>query len=152
MSEGISYVLKRTLLEHGAAVAGIADLARFTAPPGGAIVAIVFGLRYSDEAVDALPRDGVWVPMAHALSAQALEPYSRLAGCLQTFFPGSRCCRMDQAQDVLGARIDGLRQKAAAVLAELGWIGRPSLLVSPTKGPRIRLGTLLSDAPPVCNL
>ncbi len=142
------HVLRQIALEYGAAVAGIADLGRFAAPPGRAIVAIVFGLRYPDEVVDALPGEAdIWQSMARSLSAQAVGVYALLADHLQGLFPGSRSCRMDQAPEVMGARFDGLSQKAVAVLAGLGWIGKSSLLVSPVAGPRVRLGVLLTDAP-----
>lgn len=37
--------------------------------------------------------------------------------------------------------------KTGAVLAGLGWIGRSSLLISKAFGPRVRLGTVLTNAP-----
>ena len=142
----ISCELKRIALDHGAAVAGVADLGGFVVPPGGALTAIVFGLRYADEAVESLPEENVWDPMARALSATAVEIYSRLADCLRECLPRARFCRFDRAEEVLGVRLGGLSQKAMAVLAGMGWMGRSSLLVHPAWGPRIRLGTMLTDA------
>jgi len=37
--------------------------------------------------------------------------------------------------------------KLAASLAGLGWIGKSCLLITPDRGPRIRWGTILTDAP-----
>lgn len=37
--------------------------------------------------------------------------------------------------------------KLAANLAGLGWIGKSCLLITPDYGPRIRLATILTDAP-----
>ncbi|MDD1743517.1 MAG: 4Fe-4S dicluster domain-containing protein [Methanomassiliicoccales archaeon] len=37
--------------------------------------------------------------------------------------------------------------KMAANLAGLGWIGRSCLLITPQRGPRVRWGTVLTDAP-----
>ena len=37
--------------------------------------------------------------------------------------------------------------KAVARLAGLGWIGKSCLLVTPEAGPRVRWGTVLTDAP-----
>lgn len=37
--------------------------------------------------------------------------------------------------------------KAVARMAGLGWIGKSCLLVTPEKGPRVRWGTVLTDAP-----
>ena len=37
--------------------------------------------------------------------------------------------------------------KMAANLAGMGWIGKSCLLITPDRGPRVRWGTILSDAP-----
>ena len=37
--------------------------------------------------------------------------------------------------------------KLAAHLAGLGWIGKSALLITPEHGPRVRWGTVLTDAP-----
>lgn len=39
------------------------------------------------------------------------------------------------------------QHKTAAVLAGLGWIGRSALFIHQTYGPRVRLGTILTNAP-----
>ena len=146
----ISSTLKQIALDHGAAVAGIADLAPWVDPPGEPIAAIVFGLRYSDDVIEALPEafgEDIWEPMSRSFSQKALDLYARLEGCLHSFHPAARSCRLDRAQEVLGIAIEDLNQKAIAVLAGIGWMGKSSLLVHPTQGPRIRLGTLLTDAP-----
>lgn len=41
--------------------------------------------------------------------------------------------------------------RMAAYLAGLGWIGKNSSLIHPQVGPRLRLGTVLTDAPLVCD-
>ena len=43
--------------------------------------------------------------------------------------------------------LETFSHKAAATCAGLGWIGKCSLLVTPEYGPRVRLGTVLTDAP-----
>jgi epoxyqueuosine reductase len=37
--------------------------------------------------------------------------------------------------------------KLAANMAGLGWIGKSALLITPEHGPRVRWGTVLTDAP-----
>lgn len=150
LPDNICCVLKQIALDHGAAVAGIADLAQWVDPPGEPIAAIVFGLRYSDDIVEALPEalpgEDIWEPMSRSLSEKALDLYSRLGDCLHSFYPSAPSCRIDKAQEILGVTIKDLSQKAIAVLGGMGWVGKSSLLVHPTWGPRIRLGTLLSNA------
>jgi len=149
LPDHISSTLKQTALDHGAAVAGIADLAPWVDPPGEPITAMVFGLRYSDDIVEALPEafgEDIWEPMSTSFSEKALDLYSRLGDCLHRFYPSARSCRMDKAQEVQGVTMNNLSQKAIAVLAGIGWMGKSSLLVHPSWGPRLRLGTLLTDA------
>lgn len=43
-----------------------------------------------------------------------------------------------------------LPHKTVALLAGLGWIGRSGLLVTADRGPAVRLGTVLTDAPLPC--
>jgi len=71
---------------------------------------------------------------------------SQIAGCLQEAgyqafpIPASRAARDE--------RICGLfSHKLAAHLSGLGWIGKSCLLVTPDNGPRVRWGTILTDAP-----
>jgi epoxyqueuosine reductase len=52
------------------------------------------------------------------------------------------------SQTVDRARLTGVfSHKLAAHLAGLGWIGKSALLITPEHGPRVRWGTVLTDAP-----
>jgi epoxyqueuosine reductase len=52
------------------------------------------------------------------------------------------------SQTVDRTRITGVfSHKLAAHLAGLGWIGKSALLITPEHGPRVRWGTVLTDAP-----
>jgi epoxyqueuosine reductase len=52
------------------------------------------------------------------------------------------------SQTVDRTRITGVfSHKIAAHLAGLGWIGKSDLLITPEHGPRVRWGTVLTDAP-----
>jgi epoxyqueuosine reductase len=51
-----------------------------------------------------------------------------------------------QTVDIAG--LSGLfSHKKAASLAGLGWVGKSCLLITPDRGPRVRWGTVLTDAP-----
>ena len=47
----------------------------------------------------------------------------------------------------MGLYSGAFQHKTAAVLAGLGWIGKSALFVSPLFGPRVRLGTVLTNMP-----
>jgi len=52
------------------------------------------------------------------------------------------------SQTVDSTRLVGVfSHKLAAHLAGLGWIGKSALLITPEHGPRVRWGTVLTDAP-----
>jgi epoxyqueuosine reductase len=52
------------------------------------------------------------------------------------------------SQTVDVSNLSGLfSHKKAASLAGLGWIGKSCLLITPDRGPRVRFGTVLTDAP-----
>jgi epoxyqueuosine reductase QueG len=52
------------------------------------------------------------------------------------------------SQTVARTRLAGVfSHKLAAHLAGLGWIGKSALLITPEHGPRVRWGTVLTDAP-----
>ena len=52
------------------------------------------------------------------------------------------------SQTVDKSRLAGVfSHKLAASLAGLGWIGKSALLITPEHGPRVRWGTVLTDAP-----
>ncbi|MGC8873642.1 MAG: 4Fe-4S double cluster binding domain-containing protein [Chloroflexia bacterium] len=51
------------------------------------------------------------------------------------------------ASETLSGERGALSHKAVARAAGLGWIGRNLLLVTPEAGPRVRLSTVLTDAP-----
>ena len=61
---------------------------------------------------------------------------------------GFQCFIVPSSQTVDRARFTGVfSHKLAAHLAGLGWIGKSALLITPEHGPRVRWGTVLTDAP-----
>jgi len=71
---------------------------------------------------------------------------SRLASFLQR--EGYRAFPIAAAERADGETMRGLiSHKLTAHLAGLGWIGKSCLLVTPEAGPRVRLDTVLTDAP-----
>jgi epoxyqueuosine reductase len=61
---------------------------------------------------------------------------------------GYRAYPIPASQTVNPRKLEGaFSHKLAAHLAGLGWIGKSCLLITPEHGPRVRLATVLTDAP-----
>ncbi|MEM3041287.1 MAG: 4Fe-4S binding protein, partial [Nitrososphaerota archaeon] len=71
---------------------------------------------------------------------------------------GFKAYPIPPSQTIDNNRLEGIiSHKLAANLAGLGWIGKSCLLITPKWGPRVRLTTVLTDAPlktgtPLANL
>jgi len=61
---------------------------------------------------------------------------------------GFKACSIPASQTVNTRKLAGaFSHKLAADLSGLGWIGKSCLLITPSYGPRVRLATVLTDAP-----
>jgi epoxyqueuosine reductase QueG len=107
--------------------------------------------------------DGIWdgptrayFDQYHAVNAELAEAAAKVAAlleargfCAQAVPPTFHDAELDggYAKDLRTA----LSHKMLATRSGLGWIGKTDLLVSRSFGPRIRLASVLTDAPlPVC--
>jgi epoxyqueuosine reductase QueG len=140
---------------------GVADLSparEAIVAQGGPMVAafpraISIGIILSHSVVDQLPKRGERAVAAsyqhHAYDVvnQRLDSVvSRVYGALQR--KGHSAFPVPASQRVDDERLCGIfSHKMAAHLAGLGWIGKSCLLVTPDTGPRVRWGTVLTDAP-----
>ena len=80
------------------------------------------------------------------INARLDEIISRIASVLQR--EGYRAFPVPATKRVDDERICGIfSHKLSAHLAGLGWIGKNCLLITPDMGPRLRLGTVLTNAP-----
>lgn len=139
--------VKGVALMGGAAVVGLADLrALLRAPASPPLFALVFGVRYPDTAIERLPSEDELAVALDDLVPVTSRIYAAVEAILRGADRAVRCCRHDAVERTFGPLRAVPSQKAVAVLAGPGWIGKSSLLVTPGHGPRVRLGTLYTDA------
>jgi len=139
---------------------GVADLSPardFIATQGGQHIggykrAVSLGVRLVDDVVDQLHDHqnlaaistyrGLYAAVNSALDRVALMVAKRVQKA------GHRAYPVPASSMLNNGRLEGaFSHKVAANLAGLGWIGKNCLLVNPEYGPRLRLATVLTDAP-----
>jgi epoxyqueuosine reductase len=142
--------LVRTLKENGASLVGFGDVSVVGSELTQEFpVAISLGLKYDEKIVDNLHTEedafhkhltGLNSPMKRLLSITenllAEWGYKHVVTPISVLVESNK-----QLQE-----LHTFPHKTAATCAGLGWIGKPSLLVTPEYGPRIRLGTVLTKA------
>jgi epoxyqueuosine reductase QueG len=151
--------LKALATDLGAAAFGVADLSsarEAIAAQGGALPAsypraVSFGVRLVDGTVNELPRHedpvairtyrGLYDVVNRTLDSISLAVARRIEQAGFRAWPVFNI--IIDSQKLAGS----FSHKMAAHLAGLGWIGRSCLLITPEHGPRVRLGTVLTDAP-----
>ena len=144
-------LLKNRLYEWGASCVGFSDLEGFM-PKGleelryGATVAI----RLSDFIIDEIKDKPTYTYFHHYRTVNALIDQITLRAMLSIQECGYRTLAVPASQtvnDITDSYSGIFPHKTAAVSAGLGWIGKSGLFISSSHGPRVRLGTVLTDMP-----
>lgn len=115
--------------------------------------AISVGIGIPNDLVDQLAdRDGMGVRVSYrmhgykVINARLDQVTSKLASEIER--AGFRALPVPASERMDSERICAeFSHKMAANLAGLGWIGKSCLLITPQRGPRVRWGTVLTDAP-----
>jgi epoxyqueuosine reductase QueG len=140
----------------GAGVAGVADLSLIRGLPTfeGVLLnhyryAISIGVPLPNMAVEGITIEDPGILYAHAYhSANALidSITLKLSGWIIGNGHSALVIPASLRVDLLN-NLGHASHKAFACAAGVGWIGRNGLLVNPVYGPRLRLGTVLTDMP-----
>lgn len=151
--------LQRVAKEQGADLFGVADLTPaldFICRHGEKLRrfprAISIGIHLSDAVVNELHRhddSGAILPyeaLYHSVNSRLDNAALLLAKIIQE--RGYSAYPIPSSQIVDLNKLEGaISHKVVANLAGLGWIGKSCLLVTRDYGPRVRLSTVLTDAP-----
>lgn len=144
----------------GADIFGAADLTiakDYICQQGGEYLgrfprAISIGIRLLDTIVDGLHRHedpsvaSAYLALYNTVNAHLDHITLLLAKTIED--EGYSAYAVPATQPVIDSRLYGIiSHKLVADLAGLGWIGKSCLLITPAYGPRVRLATILTDAP-----
>lgn len=110
--------------------------------------AITFGVRLSDAIIDEIGDKPTFTYFNHYRSVNALIDQIALRLVLYIEQNGYRAYSIAASQSIPTAAVpySGVfPHKTGAVMAGMGWIGKNGLFIHKEYGPRVRLGTVLTD-------
>jgi len=147
--------IKRKAIELGADLVGITDLQRVdglpTIPQGLMVPythAVVIAVAISPDIFEQIINEPTPLYLHHYLAANILLDDINLRLQRELMRDGFRALAMPASQTVDKLNWMGhISHKAMAKAAGLGWQGKSLLLVTQKYGPRVRLATLLTNAP-----
>ncbi len=116
--------------------------------------AITIIVRLSDFIIDEITDKPTYTYFHHYRTINALIDQITLKGLLMIQERGYKVLAVPASQTVndMNGKYSGIfPHKTAAVKAGLGWIGKSGLFISPKYGPRVRLGTILTNMEISCN-
>ncbi len=144
-----SYELKNKLIDFGATFVGFSDVEGKLPNELKALkYAITVGIRLSDAIINQIDHKPTFTYFHHYKTVNTLLDQLALKGLLYIQEKGFNAFTIPASQTVndVDDNYSGVfPHKTAAVLSGLGWIGKNGLFISREYGPRVRLGTILTD-------
>ncbi|MBR5155762.1 MAG: epoxyqueuosine reductase [Clostridia bacterium] len=140
--------IKNFLIGNGAGQVGFFKAGEDN--PFGLTYGISFTIPLSDAIVDSIGDEPTHTYFHHYRSVNTLIDNISLKAGIILGKEGFKYVPVPASQSVNG--LQGIfSHKYGAYLAGLGYVGRSGLFVSSQNGPRVRLGTILTDYPFLCN-
>ncbi|NLY44110.1 MAG: epoxyqueuosine reductase [Clostridiaceae bacterium] len=144
-------ILKEKLYDLGASIVGFADVGQLVHEKYSSLpYAVSIAVRLSDCIIDEIDTKPTYTYFHHYRTVNTLIDQITLRAGLIIQQWGYRYIAVPASQTVndTGETYAGIfPHKTAAVAARLGWIGKSGLLITYDYGPRVRLGTVLTDMP-----
>ena len=142
-------VLLEKLKEWGASLIGFSNVHdKLSAELKKYPYAVTIGVRLSDAIIDEINDKPTFTYFHHYRTVNTLIDQITLRGMLLIQESGYKALAIPASQtvnDVEDVHFGIFQHKTAAVMAGLGWIGRSGLFISSDYGPRVRVGTILTD-------
>jgi Uncharacterized Fe-S protein len=143
--------LDEKLKDWGASFTGFSDVsAKLPEKLKNFPYAISFGVHLSNAIVDEITDKPTYTYFHHYRTVNAFIDQISLRTMLFLQDKGFKAIAIPASQTVNDAEEIHLAifpHKTAATLAGLGWIGKSGLFINKDYGPRVRLGTILTDMP-----
>lgn len=141
--------LKKRVLKWGASLVGFADL-RGLAPREWSFLetGVSIIVQLSNAIIDEIKNGPTFTYAYHYRTTNQLldSIATKASNFIQSL--GYQALPVPASQRVDSSELRGLiSHKMVATRAGLGWIGKSALLITPTYGPRVRLVSVLTDAP-----
>ncbi len=145
----IKQELDRQLLEWGASFTGYSRVDGKLSPNLSKLnFAITIGIRLSDFTIDEITDKPTYTYFHHYRTVNTLIDQITLKGLMFLQDRGFRAVAVPASQsvkDTADSYCGIFPHKTAAVSAGCGWMGKNGLFISLDYGPRVRLGTILTD-------
>jgi len=144
-----SETLKQKILGWGASLVGFADLQglvpnKLKPLKSGISVAV----RLSDIVIDEIKNGPTLIYAHHYRTANQLLDSIAIKASNLIKSQGYKALPIPASQTINSKKLKGLiSHKMVATRAGLGWIGKNALLITPQYGPRVRLASVLTNAP-----
>lgn len=155
MNNNFNDEIEAFIMSLGASFVGLSDVKDFL--PSNLKkynYAITFGVRLSDAIIDEIEDKPTFTYFNHYRSVNTLIDQISLRTVLYLTQKGYKAYSIAASQSIPTSPVpySGMfPHKTGAVLAGLGWIGKNGLFIHKDFGPRVRLGTVLTDYEFVCN-
>ncbi|MHA2272277.1 MAG: 4Fe-4S double cluster binding domain-containing protein [Candidatus Hodarchaeales archaeon] len=141
--------LKEKILVWGASIVGFADLKNLLPEKWQSLSSgISIAARLSDTIIDEIAGGPTLLYAHHYRVLNAFLDSITLKTTHYLQSKGFQGMPIPASQIVYSENLEGaISHKMVATRSGLGWIGKNALLITPQYGPRIRLATILTDAP-----
>jgi len=144
-----SEILRKRIMKWGASIVGFGNLDDLLSDELKRLhIGISIAIKLSNAIIDGIKEAPTFTYAHHYRVTNQLLDFVALkaSNLLQSW--GYEAFPIPASQIVDDEKLEGLfPHKTVATRASLGWIGKSALLITPEYGPRVRLVSVLTDAP-----